>query len=165
MRKVALIVGGICAVLLLFVLYARIFGFDPGPYRPGLWLKGEVVTGPVTDWSFARQIRSGAVQTHQTFFPWLAHSVTVGILHDKEGDLYFTSMYPSGLKLPSGRRWNENVMADPRVRIRLAERLYDGRLVYVTDANERANVFGASPSSTSALPGIYMHLWRWEPLS
>ena len=167
MKKLALgVVGGVCAVLLLFLIYARIFGYDPGLYRPGLWLKGQVVTEPVTDWSFARRVRNAAIQTHQSFFPLLAHSVTTALFHYKE-QLYFISVYPAGLTLPSGRRWNENVKADSRVRIRLvgSDRLYDGNLVYVSDPAERDAVFYKQPGAGSySLPGMYIHLWRFVPL-
>jgi len=53
MRRVVVVGGSIVAVCLLVALLAlRIVGLDPRERRPGLWLTGEVVTAPVTDWSF-----------------------------------------------------------------------------------------------------------------
>ena len=48
---VAVVVGA----LVLFVVYARVFGFNPGTTTPGLWLKGELVAEPVTDWDAVRE--------------------------------------------------------------------------------------------------------------
>src|SRR5262245_48250795 len=107
MKKLALTVGIVVVAVVLFVGYARAFGFDPGPTSPGLWLKGEVVTEPVTDWSFAARVPLAAIQTRQWFFPWLAHSVRTGHFHYKDR-LYFASGYPAGIKLPDGRHWNVN---------------------------------------------------------
>ncbi len=37
-------------------LVARIIGFEPHGGTPGLWLKGDLVTAPVADWSLHGQI-------------------------------------------------------------------------------------------------------------
>ncbi len=161
MKKLALIVVGLVTVLALFIVYARFFGYDPGPTRPGMWMSGELVTEPVTDWSFAQRERTAAIQTRQSFFPWLAHSVTTAHFHYKDR-LYFASGYPAGINLPEGRHWNVNVLADPRVRIRLGTKLYDRTVVYVTDPVEREAVLRhLGPMFWS--PGFNLHLWRVEP--
>jgi hypothetical protein len=163
MRKLALALGVVVAAFVLFVLYARVFGFDPGPTRPGMWLRGELVTEPVTDWSFAQNLPGAAIQTHQWFFPWLAHSVRTGHFHYKNR-LYFASGYPAGIKLPEGRHWNVNVLADPHVRIRLGTKLYDRQLVYVNDPVERDEVLKALGTLFWS-PGFFLHLWRIEPVT
>jgi hypothetical protein len=164
MKTLAGIVTGIVGLLLLFVVYARIFGFDPGPTRPGMWMRGEVVTTPVTDWSFALKDRGlTAIQTRQWFLPWLAHSVITTRFVNK-GRLYLGSGYPSGIRLPEGRHWNRNLQSDPTARIRIGTKLYDGKLVYVSDPVERDEVWKAyGPMFWS--PGFFLHLWRFEPLT
>ena len=46
-------------VFLLFLVLALItlpiVGLEPQDRRPGLWVKGELVTTPFTDWSFTNQ--------------------------------------------------------------------------------------------------------------
>src|SRR2546428_2125698 len=123
MKKFSLIVLGVLAGLVLLLVIARVVGFNPGATTPGLWLRGEVVTEPVTDWSFAEKVPGlTAIQTRQWFLPILAHSVTTGRFHHK-GRLYVASGYPAGIPLPQGRHWNRNVLADPHVRIRIGNKL------------------------------------------
>ena len=162
MKKAALVLGGVVAALVLLLVVARVFGFDPGPTRPGLWLKGELVTEPVTDWSFVEKVPLAAVQTRQSFLPILAHSVITARFPYK-GRLYFASGYPAGIKLPDGRHWNRNVLADPHVRFRIGNKLYDRKFVYVTDPVEREEVLRVyGPIMWS--PGFFLHIWRVEPL-
>ncbi len=129
----------VCMAVLLFVL--SITGFGPHGTTPGLWLKGELVTTPVTYWTFADQYQTLAVQTHTRYL--IPHSVTTyGITY--QGHLYLTSIYRyTGLEYPHGRSWNEDVARDPRVRIRIGDKLYDRSLVVVTDAAEKAIVLKA----------------------
>jgi hypothetical protein len=155
--------GVLVLVVVLFLLYARIFGFDPGANRAGLWLSGEVVNEKVTDWTFAKDIPIGetAIQTHQRFFPLLPHSIRTGRSHDN-GRLYYGALYPGAVGFGEGRYWNRNVAADSRVRIKLRDKLYDVKFVPVTDPAERdANLKKWGRSIWA--PGMYMYLWRVEP--
>jgi len=104
---------------------------------PGLWLRGNLVTTPVADWSFTDQYQNAKVQTRDRFL--LPYSVTTYCV-SYNGQLYLTSVYRPGLRYPHGRHWNENVARDPRVRIKIGDQLYDRTLVYVTDPAERAAV-------------------------
>jgi hypothetical protein len=136
----------ICAVVLLVTL--RVTGFEPGACPdpsvswtcrvPGLWLRGNVVTTAVTDWSFTDQYQNAKLQTRDLF--GLPHSIGTYCV-SYNGQLYLTSVYAPGLPpYPHGRRWNENVARDPHVRIKIGDNLYDRTLVYVTDPDERAAV-------------------------
>ena len=162
-RKLAVVAGSVVAVLLVLVLLARVVGFNPGLTRPGMWLSGELNTEPVTDWSFAAGPGLTMLQTRQWFFPWLAHSVTIARFHYQDR-LYVGSAYPAGIQMPNGRHWNRNVLADPRVRINIDGTLYDQRLVYVTDTDERDAVHRALGQMFWS-PGLLLHLWRVEPLT
>ena len=128
----------VCLALLLAVL--SITGFAPHGNTPGLWLKGELVTTPVTDWSFTDKFETVNVQTRTPYL--VPHSVTTYCV-SYNGQLYLTSVYRAGLTYPHGRHWNENVARDPHVRIKIGDKLYDRTLVYVTDQDERARVIAA----------------------
>src|ERR1700677_845911 len=99
MKTVAKIVGAILVCLVLLLVVLRITGFNPigdtpgaGNY-PGLWLSGELVTTPVTDWSFATQYRTDKVQTRTWYM--IPHSVTTGFIV-YNGQLYLTSNFAAG---------------------------------------------------------------------
>ena len=128
----------ICSVLLLVVV--SITGFGPHGNTPGLWLKGDLVTTPVADWSFTDKFETVNVQTRTWYL--LPHSVTTYCVAFN-GQLYLTSVYRAGLTYPHGRSWNENVARDPHVRIKIGDQLYDRTLSRVTDPVERASVIEA----------------------
>jgi hypothetical protein len=171
MKTIAKVAGGLlgalAVVVLILVGLARVFGFDPGPWRPGLWIRGEVVTEPVTDWTFAKDLPGPTVlQTRDWLIPGLAYSVTTArFIHN--GKMYIGSGYATGIQMPEGRHWNQNILADPVVRIRIDGKLYDRRLVYVTDPEEYDAICREYGTRTKILwaPGYYIHFWRVEPLA
>jgi hypothetical protein len=119
----------VCAVVLLVVL--SVTGLEPRQRTPGLWLKGNVVTTPVTDWSFTDQVDTVEVQTRTWYL--VPHSVTTYCVA-LNGRLYLDSFYRAGAEYPHGRSWNENVARDPRVRLKIGNNLYDVTLAHDTDA-------------------------------
>jgi hypothetical protein len=131
------VVGIILVCLVLLLVAARIIGFEPTLQRPGLWLKGELVTTPVADWSFTDKIPNIKIQTNSWYL--LPHSVTINCISYK-GQLYLYSFYAAGLTYPHGRRWNEDVARDPHVRLKIGDKLYDRTLVRVTDPAEQEAV-------------------------
>lgn len=165
MKTTGKVAGALAVVVLLLLGYARLFGFDPGQWRPGLWLRGEVVTTPVTDWTFAKDLGGPtAIQTRERLIPGLVYSITSSrFIHD--GNLYLGSGYATGVKMPAGRHWNKNILADPAVRVRIDGKLYDGSLVYVDNPAEHAAVIKAYERNFGIFwaPGYYIHLWRLEP--
>ncbi len=74
MKTLLKIVGGIVLCLVLLLVVFRITGLDPNGGRPGLWLKGNLVTAPVTDWSFTETIPYIKIQTESWY--GLPHSVS-----------------------------------------------------------------------------------------
>ena len=135
MKTVLKIAGAtvICLVLLLVVV--SITGFEPRQRTPGLWLKGNLVTTPVSDWTFTDQVSTVEVQTRTWYL--LPHSVTTYCIAYK-GQLYLDSFYRPGVEYPHGRSWNENVARDPHVRLKIGNNLYDVTLSHVTDPAEKA---------------------------
>ena len=134
MKTLLKFVGVILLGLVVLVAVARVTGFEPSARRPGLWLKGELVTTPVTDWSFTDKVQNVKIQTNSRYL--LPHSVTINCVSYK-GQLYLDSFYAAGLTYPHGRSWNENVARDPHVRIKIGNQLYDRTLALVTDPVER----------------------------
>jgi hypothetical protein len=140
MKMLSKVLGVIVVCLALLLIAARINGFEPNARRPGLWLKGDLVTTPVTDWSFTDDIETVNVQTNTWYL--LPHSVTTYCVAYK-GQLYLTSVYRAGLEYPHGRSWNADVARDPHVRLKIGNQLYDRTLSYVSDPAERAPVIAA----------------------
>ena len=172
MKTLTKTVGAILVCLVLVLAVLRITGFNPigntpGPGNyPGVWLSGEVVTTPVTDWSFASQYKTDKVQTRTWY--GIPHSVTTGsIVHN--GQLYLTSMFAAGVPFPQGKSWVKNVMRDPHVRVKLGDNLYDCVLSYVTDPDERAAVLGPRAKrnpqllASNATNGPVLHLFHVLP--
>jgi len=133
MKKLLKIVGAILVSLAVLLVVFRITGLNPHDRIPGLWLTGDLVTTPVTDWSFIDEVPNIKLQTQSQFL--LPHSVTINCLSYK-GQFYVTSTHPTG----APRSWDANVMRDPHVRIKIGEKLYDRTLVLVTDPAEKEAV-------------------------
>jgi hypothetical protein len=129
----------ICLVLLLVVL--RFTGFEPKDCltasslacrAPGLWLRGEPVTTPVTDWSFTEKIQSVKVQTQTPLLLPYSVSAWCAVYN---GNLYLTSY--------RGRRWVEDIIRDPHVRLKIGDGLFDRTFSLIDDPAEKAAVLQA----------------------
>lgn len=114
------------AVLLAVALWLVLLGPSFGPWErtPGFLLLGETVDEPVDDWEFVRAHPEIAVETRTR---WLVpHSVTTSWLL-LEGELFIPA------RDAAGKLWVRNALRDPRVRVRIGDRLYAQRLVRVED--------------------------------
>jgi len=134
MKTAGKIVAGVVVVLILSLLVARITGLNPHERIPGLWLSGNVVTTPVTDWSYTDKIETDMVQTSTWY--GLPHSVTTWCIA-YDGQLYLAT---SGATV---REWPRNVARDPHIRLRIGDQLFDRSLVVVTDLAEKAGMLQA----------------------
>ena len=142
MKKIAKMAG--LALLLIVgvtLVSLRLLGYEPSDQRPGLWLTGDRVTEPVTDWSFTEDHQEIFVQTRTPYL--IPHSVTT-YCAVYEGDLYLFSAYYQGGVFPDERGWNRNVMRDPRVRLKIGDRVFDQTLSHVTDAETREAVHASA---------------------
>ena len=139
----------VCVVAALVIL--RIVGLEPHERRSGLWLKGEPVTTPVTDWSFTDKYQTIFVQTRS--WHGLPHSVTTGCTA-YNGHLYLTSVYRPGAQFPRDRLWNRNIMRDPHVRLKIGPQLFDETLALVTDPAEKDAVLEAKAKKYPRLPVV-----------
>jgi hypothetical protein len=152
----------IVVVMALTLLTLRMTGLEPEYLdldqlrahhmiaRPGLWLKGEVVTAPVTDWSFVdkvehpgRSINTVLVETRTPYF--IPHSVRT-MPFVRNGVLYIRSHQDRmDLPFPNDKSWTSNVARDPRVRIKIADKLYEATMVLVTDRAQAISILGRNP--------------------
>jgi hypothetical protein len=142
MKKTIKIVGSVVIGLAALLLILSFTGFEPKACPPsdrswsckvpGLWLKGERVTNPVTDWSFTDKIPLIKIQTQTPFL--LPHSVTIWCAV-YNGNLYVTSY--------RGRQWVEDIIRDPHVRLKIADQVYDRSLSVISDPVEKAAVLQA----------------------
>jgi hypothetical protein len=156
MKKIATMVGSTIVVLLAVLLLLSFTGFEPKGCPPtdrsfscrvpGLWLKGDPVTTPVTDWSFTDQIPEIKIQTQTPYL--LPHSVTI-----------WCAVYNSNLYVTSGRgkEWVEDIMRDPHVRLKIGEQVFDRTISIVNDPSEKAAVMEAKAKK-------YPH-WKFPPAS
>jgi len=164
MKKV-LIIGGSCipVVLLLGLITLRVVGFEPRDRDAGFWINGTLVTTPVIDWSFTEQVQEIYVETRTWYL--IPHSVnTYCATHD--GELYLFSAYYQGGEFPYGRLWNQNVLRDPRVRLKIGDQLFEREVSFVTNATEKEAVFQnfVKKYSEWTSPGIEnVHIFRVLP--
>jgi hypothetical protein len=165
MTKRARVGAIVLAVVVAALIALRVAGLAPKDRRAGLWLPGERVETPVTDWSFTDAFPEIYVQTRTTYL--IPHSVTIQCAQ-VDGRLYIASFHWGGPR----RRWNQNVLRDPSVRLGIGERLYDQTAVPLTDQTEIETVFRAyttkypnwkrvSEQPLAERPTIYY--WRIEP--
>ena len=169
---VVLVVGG---TLMIF----RVTGLEPEYLdldqlrahhmiaRPGLWLKGEVVTTPVTDWSFVdkvehpgRSLNTVLVETHTPYF--IPHSVrTMPFVRD--GRLYIRSHQDRmDVPFPNDKSWTANVSRDPRVRIKIGDKLYLATMVLVADRAQAIALLGRNPEIVEKAPDGQDHVVGYD---
>jgi hypothetical protein len=161
MKKAAKNIGIAFSLIVVGALVStRLLGFEPSDVRPGLWLTGERVNEPVADWSFTEDHQEIFVQTRTPYL--LPHSVTTYCAFF-QGDLYLFSAYYQGGTFPDERGWNRNVMRDPRVRLKIGDRIFDQTVSHVTDGDTRAAVYAKAaakypPLSSTGLENVHILL-------
>lgn len=135
--------------------------------RPGLWLKGEVVTAPVMDWSFVdqvphpgRSINTVLVETRTPYF--IPHSVRT-MPFVRNGVLYIRSHQDRmDLTFPNDKSWTSNVARDPRVRIKIGDKLYEATMVLVADRAQAIALLGRNPEVLEKGPDGQEHVAGYD---
>jgi hypothetical protein len=123
-KTLSKVVFGIVMLMVSVLGILRITGFNPHGPRAGLWLSGNLITAPITDWSFAGSYPTIELQTDTWYL--IPHSVTIYCV------TYQNHLYLQAL----GKMWNRNVVRDPHVRIKIGNQLYDKTVLYVGDPSE-----------------------------
>ena len=169
----------IVVILALTLLTLRVTGLEPQYLdlndlraagmiaRPGLWIKGDVVTTPVEDWSFVvgvdhpgRNLNTVLVETRTPYF--IPHSVrTVPFV--RNGQLYIRShQHRMDLQAPYDKAWTANVARDPRVRIKIGGKIYEATLVLVADHAQAAAALGRDPAVKEKGPDGQERVAAWD---
>lgn len=171
MRRALTLSGSLLiGILVLALCTLWLTGLEPGfraeggITRPGLWLRGEVVTTPIADWSFVNAIDDPTRKNRfaldaptvimvETRTPYLVpHSVTTGVMV-RNSQLYIHSHQRNmEIPFPKDKRWTANVGRDPRVRLKIGGKIYEGTAVLVTDPVEVAAVMGRDPATRAKTP-------------
>lgn len=165
MRKPGRVLLGIVIVVLGILLILRVTGLEPEymdytteAYNergrmtwPGLWLKGELVREPVSNWDWVsavdHPVRGNTIMVETRTWYGIPYSVT--ILPTPRGDKLYIGGSARGERLarafPDYKQWWSNVERDPRVRIKIDGKLYEMTAVLVSDPVELAGILGRDP--------------------
>ena len=181
--KIGLLVVSVTLAGTLLTL--RLTGLSPGhpsaeeyanagrSARPGLWLKGEVAREALTNWDWVNQYSDpfGASGTELETRTWygIPHSVTV-LLVPRGEKLYLMSSaqtFRLNKEFPFGKAWWNNVERDPRVRLKIGEKIYEMTAILVKDRAEVTRLRGGRDpivKETDADGNEYIaeewHYWR-----
>jgi hypothetical protein len=111
----------VCAITIAIVAACSI---EPSDARPGLGLRGEVHQQPVEDWAFTADAKEIFIETVTAY--WIPHSVTAWCV--TVGDDLYVAADDADKK-----RWVANVAQNPNVRLKIKDKVYEQKLVPVTD--------------------------------
>ncbi len=183
--KVGLLVVGALVVVSLLTL--RVTGLEPRYIDPsseafaesgrtawpGLWLKGEVVREPVTNWDWVNDvndpIRKNSIMLETRTRFGIPHSVTIN--PTARGDKLYIGGSEQDFRLqkefPYSKAWWANIVRDPRVRIKIDGKIYEMTVVLIQDRAEVARLRGERDpivKETAADGNEYIteewHYWR-----
>ncbi len=133
--------------------------FGPKDTRPGMRLPGEVTPTP-SDWSFTNDHPEIAIEVSTPYF--LPHSVTIACV-TLDGNLYV------GARDPETRRWSSRVNDDPEVRLGIGDRVYEVKLVPITDAaliaRIRQGTISTKYNRSSPPDDVAVRFWQVQPRS
>jgi hypothetical protein len=179
MKKLKVGILAVVGILVAALLTLRVTGLEPEYLdlsqlrahhmiaRPGLWLKGEVVTTPVTDWSFittaphpGQSLNTVLIETRTPYF--IPHSVRT-IPTVRNGQFYVRSHQDRmEVPFPKDKSWTSNVARDPRVRIKIGDKLYEATLVLVTDRAQATTFLGRNPEVVEKGPDGQDHVVGYD---
>ena len=183
--KVGLLVVGVLVVVSLLTL--RVTGLEPQYIDPsseafaesgrtawpGLWLTGEVVREPVTNWDWVNEvndpIRKNSIMLETRTRFGIPHSVTIN--PTARGDKLYIGGSEQDFRLqkefPYSKAWWANIVRDPRVRIKIDGKIYEMTVVLIQDRAEVARLRGERDpivKETAADGNEYIteewHYWR-----
>jgi len=139
---------------------------------PGLWLEGEVVREPVTDWDWVYEvndpIRGNTIMLETRTWYGIPHSVTIN--PTARGDKLYIGGSEQDFRLekefPYSKRWWANIERDPRIRMKIDGKIYEMTVALVADRAEVAQLIGRNPvtkvvaaDGTEQITGV-RHYWR-----
>ena len=144
------IVISVVAVLVLMYATAAAIPLNPEEQRPGTRLSGDIVDEANPDWSFLEPRTKIHIQTNTWYL--IPHSVTT-----------MSFVADNQLYVPCGwcekKRWPKNVAADPRVTVKVANKLYKRVAVIIPEESERRRVLDIPEGE----PTPNFALYRMDP--
>ncbi len=160
MKRLKIGLLGLVILLAGTLVTLRVTGLPPGhpsaedyanagrSARPGLWLTGELVREPVTNWDWVNQFggpfSENATELETRTWYGIPHSVTV-LLVPQGDELYLQSSaqtFRLSREFPYGKAWWRNVERDPRVRLKIDGKIYEMTAVLIQDRAEVARLRG-----------------------
>ena len=139
---------------------------------PGLWLTGEVIREPVTNWDWVLEvndpIRGSSIMLETRSWYGIPHSVTINLV--PRGDKLYVSGSEQGSRLekefPYSKAWWANIERDPRVRMKIDGKIYEMTVALVADRAEVFQIIGRDPitrtidaEGNEQITGV-RHYWR-----
>jgi len=140
----------LAALLLAGVYYARTC---PCERIPGLWVSGETVTEPVTDWSFANDAGLCQIQVSGV----LPHAVTLNCMSDEQRLFLSCSNC-------DGKTWSSRALANQEGIIKIGEFRYPVLITRVLDATQLDKAWAARLRKVSRDQDLPRpsHWWSFE---
>lgn len=134
MRK---ILPGLITLVVLTIVLLNTVGLEPQDRRPGTRLDGELTPLP-NAWEFTNATQ----EVHLETYPWygIPFSVTTVLATDGT-NLYLPSIYNAPGAFPGTKFWNKVVVDNPKVRLRVAGKLYEMQIHNITDPTEFDRAF------------------------
>ena len=145
---------------LVFILVSALLtaGCEPEDQTPGLWVSGTAREFP-SDCRFTNGHREIALEVGTPYF--IPHSITIWCA-ELDGELYVAAARPET------KNWPGWVDDDPEVRLGIGDRIYEVKLVPITDASLIARIRrGASAKYNRAPPpgDVAIRFWQVQPRS
>lgn len=107
----------------------------------GFYLSGDVVTTHVTDWSFSDAFHDIKIETRTPFL--VRHWVSSYVARSDDRIFLFSDYFAPAPgktdlrdRFPEARFWNRMVLRDPRIRLKIGERVFEARAYALTDPND-----------------------------
>ena len=144
---------------LLVALVGCVYAFYcPCERTPGVYLLGNEVAEPVTDWAFANGERLCQIQVSG---PVLPHAINLNCM-SAGGELFLSCSYCDG------KTWSSAALTDPNARLRVGANVYPVHLTRLKEAN-RLDLAWHARSSKLGIPAEQQrpdHWWsfavRWR---
>jgi len=124
LRWIIRVVVGLALLIVVAFFGARFLDGPLGPIPGGPLVSGALVTGPVGDWSFAKDVPEIALQLASQ-----SQSRTTWILVSG-GKAYI----PASTEYPPGKTWHKKALEDGRATLRIDGKRYPVTLTKVEDA-------------------------------
>jgi hypothetical protein len=139
---------------------------------PGLWLSGDTVREPVSNWDWINQVndplRGNTIMLETRTWYGIPHSVTINAT--PRADRLYIGGSEQDFRLekefPHSKRWWANIERDPRVRMKIDGKIYEMTVVLLADRAEVARLIGRDPvtreidsQGNESITGI-RHYWQ-----